>query len=131
VLFGFSLEHIVQWETCLYNGRKIEKIKINMTGAEFNGQPQSLYFPEQHPIEGLFKGMAIILEERGLVAESKNRAECPGFKCASLAVDCCCRRVLFNQPDFAAVESCLEAACRLRGYSVFVLAKVPLRAQFY
>jgi hypothetical protein len=81
-------------------------------------------------MEGLFKGLAIILEEHGLVAESKKRAECPGFKCAPLAVDCCCHRVLFNQPDFAAAESCLEAACRLRGYSVLFLPKFHCELNF-
>ncbi|KAF8144126.1 hypothetical protein K438DRAFT_1993106 [Mycena galopus ATCC 62051] len=46
---------------------KLKKIKIPMTGAEFNGQPQPLYFPEKHEMEGRFKGMAIILQEHGLV----------------------------------------------------------------
>ncbi|KAJ7351591.1 hypothetical protein DFH08DRAFT_806310 [Mycena albidolilacea] len=71
----------VQVNACDANGRpvyttarKLKKIKINMTGAEFNGQSQSLYFPGQHLMEGLFKGMAIILEEHGLVAEFGNRS---------------------------------------------------------
>ncbi|KAJ7658886.1 hypothetical protein B0H17DRAFT_1213092 [Mycena rosella] len=54
---------------------RLKKIKIQMTGAEFNGQPQSLYFPENHPLEGLFKGMAVILEARGLGHETKSSRE--------------------------------------------------------
>ncbi|KAJ7806453.1 hypothetical protein B0H13DRAFT_1669786 [Mycena leptocephala] len=45
---------------------KLKKVKIPMTGGEFNGQPQSLYFPKNHELEDIFKGMAIILQERGL-----------------------------------------------------------------
>ncbi|KAL0947234.1 hypothetical protein HGRIS_013351 [Hohenbuehelia grisea] len=42
------------------------KTKIQMHGAHFNGHPQSLYFPNDHPTSpGVFKGMACILEERG------------------------------------------------------------------
>ncbi|KAJ6564100.1 hypothetical protein B0H19DRAFT_1258600 [Mycena capillaripes] len=109
---------------------KLKKIKIQMTGAEFNGSPQSLYFPENHALEGLFKGMANILKERGLEAESKKRAECPNFKCAPPALDCCCRRILFNQPDFTNVESCLEMACQARGYSVLFLPKFHCELNF-
>ncbi|KAJ7099117.1 hypothetical protein C8R44DRAFT_888573 [Mycena epipterygia] len=65
---------------------KLKKVKIQMTGAEFNGTPQPLYFPENHPLEGLFKGMAVILEERGLGHETQKLAECPGFKCAPPAL---------------------------------------------
>lgn len=45
---------------------KILKEKIQMQhGYLHNGTPQPLYFPEGHPTARLFKGMAIILEERG------------------------------------------------------------------
>ncbi len=77
-----------------------EKVKIQMKDATFNDSPQLLYFPEDHPRAGVFKGMATILQEHGFSAEyikTKN-AECKGFKCASPAEDCCCRRILFNQP---------------------------------
>ncbi len=45
---------------------KPEKVKIRMRDAQFeDGTPQSLYYPPGHEREGVFKGMAIILEERG------------------------------------------------------------------
>ena len=75
------------------NGQ-IAKMKVCMMGAKLpNGSDQSLYF-KSGPNTGLFKGMAIILQERGLVKESKLRAECKGFKCEPGATRCCCRRVL-------------------------------------
>jgi len=50
-----------------------------------NGEPQTFYFTDDHPqFPGFFKGMAKILEELGLVMESKLNAECDRFKCANL-----------------------------------------------
>lgn len=109
---------------------QLQKVKIPMTGAEFDGKPQPLYFPANHPLEGLFKGMAVILQERGLGQHANKLAECKGFKCAPLAVDCCCRRVLFNQPDFANVKSCLETACEARGFTVLFLPKFHCELNF-
>jgi hypothetical protein len=40
---------------------------------------------------GVFKGMAVILEERGFADARKLRAECKNFKCAPPALNCCCR----------------------------------------
>ena len=96
-----------------------------MMGATFpDGSPQSLYFSPDHPHHpGKFKGMAIILEERGLHQYAKLRAECVGFKCADVHANCCCRRVLFNQPDFAAVKSMLEYTCEEQGVQVLFLPK--------
>jgi hypothetical protein len=102
-----------------------------MSGAHFsNGKPQSLYFPPDHQQAGVFKGMATILEERGLVKQSKLRAECKGFKCARGTVDCCVRRVLYNQPDFIAVKSLLEGACAQRGFEVIFLPKFHCELNF-
>lgn len=106
----------------------MEKIKIPMGDAVFNSQPQSLYFPEGHSRAGVFKGMATILEERGL--SSSKLAECKGFKCAPPALDCCCRRTLFNQPDFANVNSLLEITCRARGFQVIFLPKFHCELNF-
>jgi len=97
----------------------IKKTKILMQDGRFeSGEPQSLYFPMDHPdknLWGVFKGMAVILEERGFGNMSKVRAECKGFKCKPGATRCCCRRILYNQPDFADAESLLEKHCRTRG----------------
>ena len=94
--------------------RKPEKMKIHMDNATFeDGSPQPLYFPNDHPISpGCFKGMAVLLEECGLVKESKLQYECPGFKFKPGMTDCCCHQALSTQPDFVAVESLLEThAC--------------------
>ena len=50
---------------------KALKTKIRMANATFaNGTPQELYFPPGHPQAGVFKGMSIILKERGLLKEA-------------------------------------------------------------
>lgn len=53
----------------------VEKSKILMQDGCFeNGEPQLLYFPMDHPdkkLHGVFKGMAVILEERGFGDMSK------------------------------------------------------------
>jgi len=69
------------------------KEKIRMGDAMFvDGSKQLLYFgKDAGPKVGLFKGMAVILHERGLVEESKLCAQCKNFKCAKGATNCCCR----------------------------------------
>jgi hypothetical protein len=103
---------------------------IPMSDGEFNGQPQPLYFPEGHPRAGVFKGMAVILEERGFGDMSKKKYECKGFHCDPPALDCCCRRLLFNQPDFANVPSILETTCLDRGFEVLFLPKFHCELNF-
>lgn len=70
-----------------------------------NGQLQPFYDA------GVFKGMTVLLKERGLVDEAELRAECPKFKCKNGATSCCQRHVLYNQPDFRDQKSALEIAC--------------------
>jgi len=70
-----------------------------------------LYFPEGHACAGVFKGMAVILEERSLIEEAKLHAECKGFKCMPPAINCCCCRVLYNQPDFVHVTNPSSKPC--------------------
>ena len=114
----------------------IEKTKILMQDGRLeNGEPQPLYFPMDHPdknLRGVFKGMAMILEERGFGNMSKVRAECKGFKCKPGEARCCCRRILYNQPDFADAESLLEKHCRARGiHAVIFLPKFHCELNFY
>ncbi|KDR70887.1 hypothetical protein GALMADRAFT_75613, partial [Galerina marginata CBS 339.88] len=71
---------------------------------------------------GVFKGMAVILEERGFDTKKK-LAQCKDFKCLPDAKDCCCRRILFNQPDFAGVQSNLEILAKKLGVQVIFLPK--------
>jgi hypothetical protein len=112
--------------------RKPAKIKVCMDNATFaNGTPQQLYFPNDHPkYPGCFKGMAVLLQERGLDKESNLRFECPGFKCKPGVTNCCCRRALYSQPDFVAVESLLETHCRSRGFQVMLLPKFHCELNF-
>lgn len=82
-----------------------------------DGTRQDFYFPEDHPdYLGWFKGMEAIICERGLWPEAGLNAECKGFKCEPDATACCCRRLLFNQPDFVAQKSQLEELVTRRGH---------------
>jgi hypothetical protein len=91
---------------------------------------QSLYFPDDHPVHpGIFKGMAQILVERGYDEEEiqKKLAECKRFKCPDVPdgtdVTCCCRRMVYTQPDFVSAESLVAETCRARGFDVIFLPK--------
>jgi hypothetical protein len=109
------------------------KEKICMADGELpNGDPQPLYFPEGHEKAGWFKGMAQILVERGFTDAPQLRAECKDFKCpdSSGEVACCCRRLLYSQPDFASVESVLESVCRAQGIDVIFLPKFHCELNF-
>ena len=86
-----------------------------------DGSIQSFYFTDDHlTMPGWFKGMKVVLEERGLFRLRDNgkplNGECKDFKCAKGATDCCCRRILFNQPDFTCVKSHLEEVITARGH---------------
>jgi hypothetical protein len=78
---------------------------------------QQLYFDHDHPtMPGWFKGMEIIIRERGLWPEKGMNAQCDGFKCVAGKTDCCCRRLLFTQPDFVGQKSHLEELITSRGH---------------
>lgn len=99
-------------------------------GRFANGTVQPFYFPEGHEHAGAFKGMAEILKERGFDGTDKLRASCPGFKCNPHVEGCCCRRLLYNQPDFVDIKSNLELACGIRGYKVLFLPKFHCELNF-
>jgi hypothetical protein len=91
-----------------------------------DGSTQEFYYPSGHEREGVFKGMAVILEEQGYDGCSGRKgklAECNQFKCAPGATDCCCRCILFNEPDFVNVASLLETECGAHGFQVILLPK--------
>jgi hypothetical protein len=109
---------------------KLLKHKIKMHDATFeNGSPQSLYFASG-PQAGLFKGMTVLLTERGLHEEAKLNAQCQKFKCPTGNKNCCQRRVLYNQPDFVQAKSLLEELCESRGYTVLFLPKFHCELNF-
>ncbi|KAH9843219.1 uncharacterized protein C8Q71DRAFT_698833 [Rhodofomes roseus] len=112
--------------------RKPLKKKIKMTKGQFVNADgvlveQDLYFGDGDPRgpPGAFKGMAYILEERGFHNAHQMRAQCKKKfdDCLPGAVECCCRRTLYNQPDFAYVKSELELLCNRRGVELVVLPK--------
>jgi transposase len=95
-----------------------------------DGTRQPLYFPLGHEKESLFKGMLVIMEERGLPTESL-LAQCTDFKCFNKGTtNCCCRRTLFNQPDFVRVKSRLETYCNSCGVEVIFLPKFHCELNF-
>ena len=126
----------VSGKICYKADGKPEKIKIRMADAHFSdGMPQPLYFPVGHPRAGVFKGMAKILEERGFGDMSKVRAECKGFKCVPPSEiggtqNCCCRCILYNEPDFTNVKSLLEEQCKILGVLVLFLPKFHCELNF-
>jgi hypothetical protein len=78
---------------------------------------QELYYPDSHPtMPGWFKGMEVIIKERGLWPNGGLNAQCEGFKCVPGETACCCRRVLFCQPDFCLQKSALEEYICMRGH---------------
>lgn len=111
---------------------KIVKEKHRMGNATFNGVEQPLYFPDDHPTHpGQFKGMAQILTERGYDISQK-KAQCAQkfSDCPKGSIDCCCRRMLYNEPDFVAVESRLEAAAKKHSFKILFLPKFHCELNF-
>lgn len=45
-------------------------------------------------------------------------------------LDCCCRRLLYNEPDFVNVPSLLETECNSRGFKVIFLPKFHCELNF-
>ena len=84
-----------------------------------NGEAQSFYFSEDHPtMPGWFKGMEVIIRERGLWPEGESDllAQCLGFRCPPGCTDCCCQRILFLQPDFISQQSQLQELIKSHGH---------------
>jgi hypothetical protein len=110
---------------------KILKKKVPMADGPFaDGLPQPLYYPTGHPQAGIFKGMAVILSEREFTDAPKLLAQCKNFKCTKGATDCCCQRILYNQPDFVNVKSNLKIACKAHGFQVIFLLKFHCEINF-
>lgn len=116
----------VQYET---DGRIKKKKKICMANGRFsNGTEQAFYFPEGHNQAGWFKGMAVILEKRGYSNVKNLRASCGSSlkKCPNQSnpeEHCCCRRLMFYQPDFMEINSILETDVKSQGFHILFLLK--------
>jgi hypothetical protein len=109
---------------------KLQKEKIPMANTVFNGVPQMLYYSHEHEKACQFKGMQVLLEERGYADAGKLRYECNGFKCPPGATNCCCRRLLYTQPDFVHVPSLLETVFQNRGFKMMFLPKFHCELNF-
>ena len=101
-------------------------------GTRADGTVQEFYFPDDHPeYPGWFKGMDRILQDRGISTENW-KAQC-GQKfsdCPAGATACCCRRALYNQPDFINGESLLESSCKVKGFPILFLPKFHCKLNF-
>ena len=106
------------------DGKKLVT-KIQMAPGTFaDGSSHSLYFPRDHEAAGRFKGMKVILEERGFGDRIRDlKRECANFHCPPGRTDCCIRRTLYSQPDFQGVTSLLAEHCGKRGFDVLFLPK--------
>lgn len=132
---ALSARHMPKYPSCSFFINKIIQdptthqhigtMKAHMSdGVLPDGRPQELYFPSDHPeYLGYFKGMAQLLRERGYVNPEGKLAQCPRFECDPNVPECCCRCILYNQPDFSSVKSLLEEQCEARGVPVFFLPK--------
>lgn len=81
------------------------------------GEPQSFYFPDDHPqFPGWFKGMEHIIRERGLWPEGGLPVKCNGPKRPEGQSSCCCRHLLYTQPDFISQKSQLQEHVEPRGH---------------
>jgi hypothetical protein len=83
------------------------------------GAWQSFYFPDDHPsYPGWFKGMEQIIRERSLWPEAGLPAECPGPKrpASEGQAICCCRHLLYTQPNFMSQKPLLQEYIESRGH---------------
>jgi hypothetical protein len=96
-----------------------------------NGAQQDFYFSDDDPeMPGWFKGMKRIIEERGFIEEGNLPAQCRAFKCVDPKAACCCRRVLFNQPDFASQKPAIIELVESHGHIAFFYPKFHCELNF-
>jgi hypothetical protein len=80
-------------------------------------QPQSLYFPEDHPkYPGWFKGMEQIICERGLWPKDGLSVKCSGPKRPEGQANCCCCHLLYTQSNFMSQKPLLQEHIKSRGH---------------
>jgi hypothetical protein len=95
----------------------------------FNGKPQSMVFPLDHPdakLRGQPKGLKVVLEERSLWPQKGLKARCMVRKkraCKEGATDCCAERVMSLQPDFLAQKSLVAETIEAAGHKCIFYPK--------
>ncbi|QRV87093.1 DDE superfamily endonuclease [Ceratobasidium sp. AG-Ba] len=108
-----------------------KKIKVKMLPARFSdGSPQELYYPIDYPNRswrGKFKGLATLLEERGVPNAQKLRLKCPTTEvrkgCPPGQTNCCAKRAMLNQPDFLHQKTELQLIAESHSCRVLFLPK--------
>ena len=81
------------------------------------GKSQSFYFPDDHPqYPGWFKGMEQIIHKCKLWPKGGLLVECTGPKHPEGPANCCCRHLLFLQPDFISQKPMLQEHIELCGH---------------
>ena len=109
-----------------------EKISIEYAPVTLpDGTIQQLYHPSNHPtrkLRGVFKGMALILAERGVHNARKLKLVCVSTDmqlqgCLPDSTNCCARRTMMNQPDMIAQKSILQTLAKSEGCAVMYLPK--------
>ncbi|EIW56251.1 uncharacterized protein TRAVEDRAFT_22553 [Trametes versicolor FP-101664 SS1] len=92
---------------------------------------QSMVFPADHPeFPDKPKGMKQVLEERGLWRKGM-LMKCPdGDKCDPDARDCCAKRILDLQPDFAGQQSLVQEVIEAAGHMCIFLPKYHCKLNF-
>ncbi|KAB5587657.1 hypothetical protein CTheo_8903 [Ceratobasidium theobromae] len=108
-----------------------EKIKVNFAAGRFSdGSCQEFYYPTNHPkveLQGTFKGLTKILEERGIPGAHKLKLQCPTTNgqtgCPPGKKDCCARRTMANQPDILEQKTILQLLAESHDCSVIYLPK--------
>ncbi|KAJ3858435.1 hypothetical protein EV359DRAFT_69018 [Lentinula novae-zelandiae] len=96
---------------------------LNSSGTRVS---QSMVFPKSHP-EYLNqpKGIKQILSERGIPGVGSFRGKCK--KCDTDSLECCCKKILENQPDFLGQMSLVEEVPN----SASLLPKLPTASHSY
>ncbi|XP_006456634.1 hypothetical protein AGABI2DRAFT_77787, partial [Agaricus bisporus var. bisporus H97] len=113
------------------NGSKKTQFQKMDNGFLPDGSPQSFYF-EDGPHNGIFKGMKMILNKRGINTKGK-RAQCSDFTSGCQKVsqpNCCCCRILYNQPNFVLGKSQLGEECESQGFAMSILPKFHCELNF-
>ncbi|KAF9516616.1 hypothetical protein BS47DRAFT_1441026 [Hydnum rufescens UP504] len=96
------------------NGKPHTEVKC-MANTAFNGQQQTLYFPDDH------LGMAQILNEHGHQKINSLHTQCPNFSCQSISNNC---------SNFINVPCLLMVHCKARGFDVLFLPKFHCELNF-
>ena len=110
------------------SGKRVSKSIPMAPGTFAEGTPQLFYFPDGHRQAGQFKGMRIILEERGFLKEEleKLKRECLGFHCPAGKTNCCTTDPLLAT-RLPKCGICSQRSLRFAWLWSSLLAKVPPR----